>query len=59
MELSVDIIAYKLSYIVLDDYPPNLIYEPATKIDPQIAVIHGHFLTKKYHNLFPEKNKLY
>ncbi|MDJ0742004.1 MAG: sulfotransferase family 2 domain-containing protein [Xenococcaceae cyanobacterium MO_167.B27] len=43
---------------VLDDYPPDRIYHPGTVINPEIAVIHGHFLPSKYHNLFPKAKRI-
>ncbi len=43
---------------VLDDYPPDRIYDPGTVINPKIAVIHGHFLPSKYHNLFPKAKRI-
>ncbi len=43
---------------VLDDYPPDRIYDPATQLDPKIAVIHGHFLPSKYNNLFPSAKRI-
>ncbi len=43
---------------VLDDYPPDRIYDPGTIINPKIAVIHGHFLPSKYRNLFPNAQRI-
>ncbi len=43
---------------VLDDYPPDRIYDTATAIDPQISVIHGHFLPEKYQNFFPNAKRI-
>lgn len=43
---------------VLNDYPPDRIYDPATVIEPKIAVIHGHFLPGKYRNLFPHAKRI-
>ena len=43
---------------VLDDYPPDRIYDPETVINPKIGVIHGHFLPCKYHNLFPKAKRI-
>lgn len=43
---------------VLDDYPPDRIYDPSTAINPEIAVIHGHFFPSKYRNLFPNAKRI-
>ena len=43
---------------VLDDYPPDRIYDPATVIHPNIGVIHGHFLPTKYYHLFPKAKRI-
>jgi hypothetical protein len=43
---------------VLEDYPPDRIYQPDELIDQQIKVIHGHFLSNKYDEYFPQAKKI-
>ncbi|HHP7230439.1 MAG TPA: sulfotransferase family 2 domain-containing protein [Xenococcaceae cyanobacterium] len=43
---------------VLDDYPPDRIHNLNIIIDPKVAVIHGHFLPCKYHNLFTKAKRI-
>jgi hypothetical protein len=43
---------------VIDDYPPDQIYDPSEVINPKIAVIHGHFLPSKYRNLFSNAKRI-
>ena len=43
---------------VINDYPPDKIHQPDSKIAANIKVIHGHFIPSKYQGYYPQAKRI-